>query len=77
MCIRDSPKDIERVVATVRQAAETATVPKPRRPWLDSLAESYDLRGLGRITDTALVLGVIDDPDNQKQDCLLYTSRCV
>ncbi|HQH06261.1 MAG: FHA domain-containing protein [Actinomycetales bacterium] len=62
------PKDIERVVATVRQAAETATVPKPRRPWLDSLAESYDLRGLGRITDTALVLGVIDDPDNQKQD---------
>ena len=62
------PKDIERVVATVRTAADLASVPKPRRPWLDSLAECYDLRSLGLITDTALVLGIVDDPDNQKQD---------
>ncbi len=62
------PKDIERVVSTVRTAAERASVPEPRRPWLDSLEECYDLRSLGRITDAALVLGIVDDPDNQKQD---------
>lgn len=61
------PKDIERVVESVRRAAELGRVPAPRRPWLDTLAPAYNLELLGQRTDTDLVLGVMDDPDHQTQ----------
>jgi S-DNA-T family DNA segregation ATPase FtsK/SpoIIIE len=60
-------KDIERVVETVKEAALAGGVPDPRKPWLESLAEVYDLLKLPQRRDTELVLGVVDDPDNQAQ----------
>jgi len=60
-------KDIERVVESVKRAAELGGVPDPRRPWLDTLASAYNLEKLGQRTDTQLVLGVMDDPDHQSQ----------
>ncbi len=63
----DVPTDIERVVTTIAAAAARAAVPAPRKPWLSPLAPAYNLEKLGQRRDTDLVLGVVDDPDNQEQ----------
>lgn len=60
-------KDIERVVDSVVAAARLGAVPAPRRPWLDTLAPVYNLELLSQRTDAELVLGVMDDPDRQRQ----------
>lgn len=60
------PKDIERIVDTVALAARLGSVPVPRRPWLDPIEAKYDLAALGQRTDSEIVLGVMDDPDNQR-----------
>ncbi|MBK9476460.1 MAG: hypothetical protein IPL94_09555 [Tetrasphaera sp.] len=60
-------KDIERVVRSVAHAARLGKVPAPRKPWLDELASSYNLMALAPRMDTELVLGVMDDPDHQRQ----------
>ena len=59
--------DITRVVRTVRDACQRAAVPDPRRPWMEPLAPSYNLERLRQRTDAELVLGVLDDPDHQRQ----------
>ena len=59
--------DIERVVSTVTAAAALGRVPTPRKPWLQTLARTYDLLALGQGHDTQIVLGVVDDPDEQTQ----------
>ena len=64
---RSIDKDIDRVVATVGQAARIAGLPVPRKPWLDELATAYDLNHLPQRRDTKLVLGVVDDPVHQIQ----------
>ena len=64
---RSIDKDIDRVVATVGQAARIAGLPVPRKPWLDELATAYDLNHLPQRRDTKLVLGVVDDPVHQSQ----------
>ncbi len=43
-------------------------MPPPRRPWLDELAPAYDLTRLRQRTDTDLVVGVADVPEQQRQD---------
>ncbi|QAY69955.1 FtsK/SpoIIIE domain-containing protein [Xylanimonas protaetiae] len=72
--VRDpGPNDIARVVATVSQAARSAGVPEPRRPWLDELAPTYDLALLPNPrTDDQLLLGVLDDPRSQAQPTYFY-----
>jgi len=60
-------KDIQRVVSAVCQASSLGAVPAPRRPWLDPLAKAYNLEQLRQRTDAELVLGVMDDPDRQRQ----------
>lgn len=60
-------KDIDRVVNTLALAARAGMVPAPRRPWLESLASSYDLIKLPQRRDSEIVLGVLDDPDHQAQ----------
>lgn len=60
-------KDIDRLVSTLAEAARRGGVPTPRRPWLDSLSNAYDLQRMSPRSDAELVLGVIDDPDHQKQ----------
>lgn len=62
------PQDIDRVVETLRDAAKLAGIPVPRRPWLPELAQTYDLQGLSPRSDSALVLGVVDDPEKQAHD---------
>jgi len=61
------PQDIDRVVATIRAASESARIPSPRKPWLEELAPTYDLNRLPQRRDTELLLGVVDDPDHQDQ----------
>jgi S-DNA-T family DNA segregation ATPase FtsK/SpoIIIE len=60
------PTDIARITATITQAAARAELPAPRRPWLDELADVYDLAKLPtRRRDDELTFGVIDEPDAQ------------
>ncbi len=62
------PTDIDRVVASIDRASRLGGIPAPRKPWLDSLAQSYNLEVLQPRTDTEIVLGVIDEPDHQSQE---------
>lgn len=64
----DVEKDIVRVVNTVAEAARRGQVQTPRKPWLETLRDCYDLAALGQRDDTRLILGVVDDPDRQAQD---------
>jgi S-DNA-T family DNA segregation ATPase FtsK/SpoIIIE len=61
------PNDQQRLVARVREAFEAGGLPTPRRPWLDSLAEVYDLTRLRQRTDAELLVGVADLPQEQAQ----------
>ena len=63
----DVPSDIDRLVATLQQAAEVAGVRPPRKPWLPALARVYNIERLRQRTDEEILLGVLDDPDNQQQ----------
>ncbi len=60
-------KDIDRVVRSVSAAAQLGKVPAPRRPWLDTLSNAYDLLKLNQRRDSSIVLGIVDDPDYQSQ----------
>ncbi len=60
-------KDINRVVDAVAQASALGRVPRPRRPWLDTLSKAYDLKKLNQRSDYDIVLGLVDDPDTQSQ----------
>lgn len=59
--------DIERLVNGIVAAAKAGGVPAPRKPWLPELARVYNLAKLLQRVDAELVLGVRDDPDNQRQ----------
>lgn len=62
-------KDIERIVKAVVVAARRAGAASPRLPWLDVLLPCYDLADptLGQVTDSKLLLGMLDDPKKQDQ----------
>ncbi len=60
-------KDIIRVVTAIKDASRGGGVRTPRKPWLEPLADCYNLENLGQRTDTELVLGAMDDPDRQRQ----------
>jgi DNA segregation ATPase FtsK/SpoIIIE, S-DNA-T family len=65
--------DIERITDSIRRATELAQLPPPRRPWLDELADIYDLAKLPtRRRDDELVFGVIDEPDQQRQSVAAF-----
>jgi len=61
------PNDTSRLVATMIDAARRASLPAPRKPWLDELSDVYDSARLRQRTDSELVLGVVDDAKNQSQ----------
>ncbi len=61
------PTDQQRLVATIVAASARAAVPAPRRPWLDELADAYDLSLLRQRTDSELLLGVSDIAERQQQ----------
>lgn len=62
------PTDLQRLVAGVQGAHQQLALPAPRRPWLDTLAESYDLaRSPQSRTDAELIFAIADDPEHQRQ----------
>jgi len=61
------PTDQQRLVASIIGAQSVASIPAPRRPWLDELATAYDLGLLRQRTDAQLLLGVSDMPQRQEQ----------
>jgi S-DNA-T family DNA segregation ATPase FtsK/SpoIIIE len=64
----DHPSDLQRLVRVHRKAFGLLGATPPRRPWLPSLAPSYELGRLPRSTDDgAIVLGVADVPARQLQ----------
>ncbi|GGA63891.1 cell division protein FtsK [Pseudoclavibacter endophyticus] len=67
------PSDIRRVVDTVRTAADLAELPELRKPWLPNLQDTYDLSRLPNSrTDTELLLGVCDRPQDQTQPTMSF-----
>ncbi len=62
----DVDKDIERIVRTLREACRRANVPAPHRPWVEGLADAYDLVKLRQRRDDEILLGVVDDPEHQR-----------
>ncbi|WP_223691851.1 FtsK/SpoIIIE domain-containing protein [Leifsonia poae] len=67
------PTDQQRLVGSIVRAQTAAHIPAPRRPWLDELAEAYDLGLLRQRTDAELLLGVSDVPDRQQQSPVYFT----
>lgn len=65
-------KDIDRVVRSVSAAAQLGRIPEPRKPWLDTLAEVYDLMELRQRRDTSIVLGMVDVPAQQAQHAEVF-----
>ncbi|MHA7985450.1 FtsK/SpoIIIE domain-containing protein [Rathayibacter sp. CAU 1779] len=66
------PTDQQRLVASMIGAQQLARIPSPRRPWLDELAAVYDLGLLRQRTDSELLLGVSDVPQQQEQIPVYY-----
>ena len=66
------PTDLARAVRTISSASTNAGIPKPRRPWLNELSRTYDLAALGPRTDTALLIGVVDRPEQQLQTPVFF-----
>ncbi|MCU1527424.1 MAG: hypothetical protein JWP75_1187, partial [Frondihabitans sp.] len=62
------PTDQARLVQTLIAASAEMTLPAPRRPWLESLAPIFDLTRMRQRTDTELVIGARDVPEQQAQD---------
>lgn len=63
----DGEPDAARVVAALAGAARLLEVPEPRRPWLDDLADTYDLKDLARSAPTGAAFALVDDPSKQAQ----------
>jgi S-DNA-T family DNA segregation ATPase FtsK/SpoIIIE len=67
------PPDIQRMVGTLRSAAELAGIEPPRRPWMPELARAYDLAELpNERRDAELVFGVVDLPEEQSQGTIAF-----
>jgi S-DNA-T family DNA segregation ATPase FtsK/SpoIIIE len=65
--VHDGPSDVTRVVRSLQEAACAARLAEPRRPWLDELAEVYDLAPLVADGSRGMCLGLLDDPGQQEQ----------
>ncbi|GAB3603729.1 FtsK/SpoIIIE domain-containing protein [Microbacterium aureliae] len=67
------PNDQKRLVANLVHAAQEAGIPAPRRPWLDDLATTIDLRDLPLDGDGRIPLGLADIPQRQLQEAVFFT----
>lgn len=62
------PSDLGRLLVATIAAQERAALPAPRRPWLEPLAEVYDLARLTPTrTDKQLFFAASDEPEAQSQ----------
>lgn len=64
--------DAARVVSALIGAAERRGFPPPKRPWLDQLADRYDIAALPREAAGGAAFGLIDDPSRQAQLPAVY-----
>jgi len=67
------PNDQKRLVANLVEAAADAGIPAPRRPWLDDLATTIDLRDLPMSGDDRIPLGLADIPQRQLQEAVFFS----
>jgi S-DNA-T family DNA segregation ATPase FtsK/SpoIIIE len=67
------PNDQKRLVANLVTAAQDAGIPAPRRPWLDDLATTIDLRDLPMSGDDRIPLGLADIPQRQLQEAVFFS----
>lgn len=61
------PTDQQRLVATVSAAAVSAGIPAPRRPWLDVVPSTVELRELLTGDDAEIAFGLSDVPAQQRR----------
>ncbi len=73
------PRDIERLVAQIRDAAHTAGISRPRRPWIDPLPALVPLLDIhddlladaqhpcNETSDDSIRIGLLDEPVHQRQ----------
>ncbi|MEA3501939.1 MAG: FtsK/SpoIIIE domain-containing protein, partial [Actinomycetota bacterium] len=67
------PKDITRMVKTIRAANDVVALPPARKPWLPELSATYRLERLPTPrNDEELVYGVIDRPEDQEQPVVAF-----
>ena len=66
------PNDQKRIVATLIEAAKQARIPAPRRPWLDDLPTTVDIRELAGGAAGAILLGKADIPERQLQEPVYF-----
>jgi len=66
------PNDQKRLVANLVAATAEAGLPAPRRPWLDDLATTIDLRDLPLDGDARIPLGLADIPQRQLQEAVFF-----
>lgn len=66
------PNDQRRIVATLIDAQVEAGIPAPRRPWLDDLERTVDIRDLPIHDDRRILLGKADIPERQLQEPLYF-----
>ncbi len=66
------PNDQKRLVANLGRAASDAGIPAPRRPWLDDLATTIDLRDLPLDGDQRIPIGLADNPQRQLQEAVFF-----
>ncbi|MGV9194888.1 FtsK/SpoIIIE domain-containing protein [Microbacterium sp. MC2] len=66
------PNDQKRIVATLIAAAAQAKIPAPRRPWLDDLEQTVDIRRLPAGRSGAILLGKRDVPERQLQEAVYF-----
>jgi len=67
------PNDQKRLVRNLIDATDLASIPAPRRPWLDDLATTVDITDLPVQSDSQIVLGRADIPERQLQDAVYFT----
>lgn len=66
------PNDQKRMVATLVAAAAQARIPAPRRPWLDDLETTVDVRQLALGRAGSILLGKRDVPERQLQEPVYF-----
>ena len=66
------PNDQKRLVHSFVLAATEASIPTPRRPWLDDLAVTVDMEDLPVGGDSAITIGLADVPERQRQEALTF-----
>ncbi len=64
---KESPRDIEGMLASIQQAASSLGLATPRKPWLNQLEPLVDLLSLAKGGAQQITLGMQDEPERQRQ----------